>query len=56
MKLRLFSVIVVFAAFTIYTATVVMNHSDLEIPYNFIVSGREIKLASPPHSIQTLVW
>jgi glucosylceramidase len=37
-------------------ATVVMNQSELEISYNYIVSGREVELISPPRSIQTLVW
>jgi glucosylceramidase len=37
-------------------ATVVMNQSELEISYNYIVSEREIELVSPPRSIQTLVW
>lgn len=37
-------------------ATVVMNQSDLEIPYHFIVGSREIQLVIPAHSMQTLVW
>jgi glucosylceramidase len=37
-------------------ATIVMNQSDMEIPYNFIVESNEIHLVIPAHSMQTLVW
>lgn len=37
-------------------ATIVMNQSDKEIPYNFIVESSEIQLVIPAHSMQTLVW
>jgi len=37
-------------------ATIVMNRSDLEIPYNFMVGANEVKLLSPPRSMQTLVY
>ncbi len=37
-------------------ATIVMNQSDMEIPYNFIVESSEIQLVIPAHSMQTLVW
>ena len=35
--------------------TVVMNHTDMEIPYNFMVGANEVKLVSPPRSMQTLI-
>jgi len=34
----------------------VMNRSDLEIPYNFMVGANQVKLLSPPRSMQTLVY
>ena len=37
-------------------ATVVMNQSDMEINYNFIVGSAEAKLAIPAHAMQTLVY
>ena len=37
-------------------ATVVMNQSDMEIKYNFIVGSAEAKLVIPAHSMQTLVY
>jgi len=37
-------------------ATIVMNQSDMEIPYNFIVESSEVQLVIPAHSMQTLVW
>lgn len=37
-------------------ATIVMNQSDMEIPYNFIVESNEVQLVIPAHSMQTLVW
>ena len=37
-------------------ATVVMNQSDMEIQYNFMVGSAEAKLTIPAHSMQTLVY
>ncbi|MDX2418932.1 MAG: glycoside hydrolase family 30 protein [Xanthomonadales bacterium] len=37
-------------------ATVVMNQSDMEIKYNFLVGSAEAKLVIPAHSMQTLVY
>ena len=37
-------------------ATVVMNQSDMEIKYNFMVGSAEAKLVIPAHSMQTLVY
>jgi glucosylceramidase len=37
-------------------ATVVMNQSDKEITYNFIVGAQESKVTIPAHAIQTLVY
>jgi glucosylceramidase len=37
-------------------ATIVMNQSDTEIPYNFMVGADEVKLVSPARSMQTLVY
>jgi glucosylceramidase len=37
-------------------ATIVMNQSDLEIPYKVFIDQKAISLISLPHSIQTLVY
>jgi len=37
-------------------ATIVMNQSDMEIEYNFMVGSTEAKLSIPAHSMQTLVY
>jgi glucosylceramidase len=37
-------------------AAVVMNQSDLDIDYNFMVGSKAVKLAIPAHSMQTLVF
>ena len=37
-------------------ATIVMNQSDDNIQYNFMVDSAEVKLAIPAHSMQTLVY
>jgi glucosylceramidase len=37
-------------------ATIVMNQSELDIDYNFIVGPSEIQLTIPAHAMQTLIW
>ncbi|MFC1689537.1 glycoside hydrolase family 30 beta sandwich domain-containing protein [Pseudomonadota bacterium] len=37
-------------------ATIIMNQSDMEIEYNFIVGSSESKLTIPARAMQTLVW
>lgn len=37
-------------------ATIVMNQSDLEIEYNFMVGSVEVELTIPAHAMQTLVY
>jgi len=37
-------------------ATIVMNQSDSEIPYNFMVGAAEAELTIPPRAMQTLVY
>lgn len=37
-------------------AAVVMNQSDLDIEYNFMVGSEEVELAIPAHSMQTMVF
>jgi glucosylceramidase len=37
-------------------AAVVMNQSDLDIEYNFMVGSKEVELNIPAHSMQTMVF
>jgi glucosylceramidase len=37
-------------------ATIVMNQSDMDIDYNFMVGSDEAELSIPAHSMQTLVY
>jgi glucosylceramidase len=37
-------------------ATIVMNQSDMEIHYNFMVGSAEAELSIPAHAMQTLVF
>ena len=37
-------------------ATIVMNHTDEEISYNFFVGSQQTKLTIPPRAMQTLVY
>jgi glucosylceramidase len=37
-------------------ATIVMNQSDIEIQYNFIIGSSEAELTIPPRAIQTLIY
>jgi len=37
-------------------ATIVMNQSDLDIEYNFMVGANEVELSIPAHAMQTLIY
>jgi len=37
-------------------ATIVMNHTDEAVNYNFFVGEQQTKLSIPPRAMQTLVY